>query len=243
MGWMHDTLQYMSQDTYFRRYHHHKLTFRTVYAFHENFVLPLSHDEVVYGKGSLVGKMPGDDWQKLANLRLLFGYMFAQPAKKLLFMGGEFGQWQEWAHDSTLNWDLLKDGRHSSLRQWVADLNRLYRTEAALHERDVDPGGFEWIDCTDAESSVISLLRKGKSAHEELLIICNFTPIPRPNYRIGASSGGFWKEILNSDATQYGGSGWGNFGGLHAVPIPLHGRAYSITVALPPLGALFFKHS
>jgi 1,4-alpha-glucan branching enzyme len=242
MGWMHDTLEYMSQDPYFRKYQHYKLTFRMLYAFHENFVLPLSHDEVVYGKGSLLGKMPGDDWQKFANLRLLFGYMYAQPAKKLLFMGGEFGQRREWTHDSTVEWDLLQDGRHSGLQQWVTDLNRLYRQEPALHERDLDPAGFEWVDCRDAESSVVSLLRKGKSTDDEILIVCNFTPIPRPNYRIGASRGGFWKEVLNSDATQYGGSGWGNLGGIDAVPIPLHGRVHSITLTLPPLAALFFKH-
>ena len=242
MGWMHDTLEYMSQDPYFRKYQHHKLTFRMLYAFHENFVLPLSHDEVVYGKRSLLGKMPGDDWQKFANLRLLFGYMYAQAAKKLLFMGGEFGQRREWTHDSTMEWDLLQDGRHSGLQQWVTDLNRLYRQEPALHERDLDPAGFEWVDCTDAESSVVSLLRKGKSTDDQILIVCNFTPVPRPNYRIGASIGGFWKEVLNSDATQYGGSGWGNLGGLETVPIPLHGRAQSITLTLPPLAALFFKH-
>jgi 1,4-alpha-glucan branching enzyme len=243
MGWMHDMLEYMSQDPYFRKDHHYKLTFRMVYAFHENFVLPLSHDEVVYGKGSLLGKMPGDDWQKFANLRLLFGYMYAQPGKKLLFMGGEFGQRREWAHDSTVEWDLLQDGRHSGIRQWVTDLNRLYRNEPALYERDFDPAGFEWVDCTDAGLSVISLLRKGKSTGEAVLAVCNFTPVPRPNYRIGAPHGGFWKEVLNSDATQYGGGGWGNLGGLEAVPIPLHGRTHSMTLTLPPLATLFFTHS
>ena len=243
MGWMHDMLEYMSQDPYFRKYHHDKLTFRMLYAFHENFVLPLSHDEVVYGKGSLLGKMPGDDWHKFANLRLLFGYMYAQPGKKLLFMGGEFGQRREWAHDSTVEWTLLQDGRHGGIQQWVTDLNRLYRNELALYERDFDPAGSEWVDCTDAASSVVSLLRKGKSRDETVLVVCNFTPVPRPNYRIGASRGGFWKEVLNSDATQYGGSGWGNLGGLEAVPIPLHGRTHSITLTLPPLATLFFKHS
>lgn len=243
MGWMHDMLEYMSQDPYFRKYHHYKLTFRMLYAFHENFVLPLSHDEVVYGKGALLGKMPGDDWQKFANLRLLFGYMYAQPGKKLLFMGGEFGQRREWAHDSTVEWDLLKDDRHSGIQQWITDLNRLYRNEPALYERDFVPAGFEWVDCTDAGSSVISLLRKGKSTDEVVLIVCNFTPVPRPNYRIGAPYGGFWKEVLNSDAIQYGGTGWGNLGGIEAVPIPLHGRTHSITLTLPPLATLFFKHS
>ena len=243
MGWMHDMLEYMSQDPYFRKNHHNKLTFRLLYAFHENFLLPLSHDEVVYGKGSLLGKMPGDDWQKFANLRLLFGYMYGQPGKKLLFMGGEFGQRREWAHDSTVEWDLLQNGRHRGIQQWVTDLNQLYRTKPALYERDFHPAGFEWVDCTDAESSVISLLRKGTSTDEEVLVVCNFTPVPRPNYRIGVPHGGFWKEVLNSDATLYGGSGWGNLGGLEAVPISLHGRTHSMTLTLPPLATLFFTDS
>jgi 1,4-alpha-glucan branching enzyme len=243
MGWMHDMLEYMRQDTYFRKYHHDKLTFRMVYAFHENFVLPLSHDEVVYGKGSLLGKMPGDDWQKFANLRLLFGYMYAQPGKKLLFMGGEFGQRREWAHDSTVEWDLLQDGRHSGIQQWVTDLNRLYRSEQALYGQDFNSVGFEWVDCTDFESSVISLLRHGTSTDGEVFVVCNFTPVPRQNYRIGVSRGGFWKETLNSDAPLYGGSGWGNLGRVEAVPIPLHGRTHSMTLTLPPLAVLFFTHS
>jgi 1,4-alpha-glucan branching enzyme len=242
MGWMHDTLSYMSRDPYFRKYHHSKLTFRMLYAFHENFVLPLSHDEVVYGKGSLLGKMPGDHWQKFANLRLLYGYMYAQAAKKLLFMGGEIGQWSEWAHDASLEWHLLSQPLHSALQRWVADLNRLYRAEPALHEHDIDPSGFEWIDCNDTESSVISLMRKGGSHDDLLFVICNFTPVPRPNYRVGIPRGGFWEEVLNSDATLYGGSGWGNLGGLHAVPVPLHGRSHSLTLTLPPLSALFFKN-
>jgi 1,4-alpha-glucan branching enzyme len=241
MGWMHDTLSYMSQDSFFRKYHHNKLTFRMLYAFQENFVLPLSHDEVVYGKGSLLGKMPGDPWQKFANLRLLYGYMYAQPAKKLLFMGDEFGQWSEWAHDSSLEWHLLEQERHRALHTWVTDLNRLYRTERALHERDTDPTGFEWIDCNDAEASVISLLRKGTSPDDLLFVVCNFTPVARTNYRIGVPRGGFWQEVLNSDATLYGGSGWGNLGGIEAVPVPLHGRSHSLTVTLPPLATLFFR--
>jgi 1,4-alpha-glucan branching enzyme len=242
MGWMHDTLSYMSQDPFFRKYHQNKLTFRMLYAFQENFILPLSHDEVVYGKGSLLGRMPGDQWQQFANLRLLYGYMYAQAAKKLLFMGGEIGQWSEWAHDASLEWHLLGQPLHSALQRWVADLNRLYRAERALHERDTDPSGFEWIDCNDAESGVISLMRKGASSDELLFIICNFTPVPRPNYRVGIPRGGFWQEVLNSDAALYGGSGWGNLGGVDAVPVPLHGRSHSLTLSLPPLSALFFKH-
>ena len=242
MGWMHDTLEYMSQDALFRRYHHNKLTFRMLYAFHENFILPLSHDEVVYGKGSLLGKMSGDDWQKFANLRLLLGYMIAQPAKKLLFMGGEFGQRGEWVHDGSLEWDLLESAPHAALQRWVAELNRFYRSTPALHELDCHPAGFEWIDCNDTESSVLCLIRKGKSTDGIVLAACNFTPIPRPNYRVGAPRGGFWREVLNSDAAAYGGSGWGNMGGVDAVPIPMHGRPYSLTLTLPPLAAVFFIH-
>ncbi len=241
MGWMHDTLEYMSEDPIHRKYHHNNLTFRMLYAFHENFVLPLSHDEVVYGKRSLLGKMPGDDWQKFANLRLLFGYMYAQPAKKLLFMGGEFGQWREWVHDDSLEWHLLQFPPHAGMQTWVADLNHLYRREPALHELDCDPAGFDWIDCNDSESSVLTLIRKGKSTNDILLVACNFTPVPHTNYRIGAPRSGFWREALNSDAREYGGSGQGNQGGVEAAPISVHGRPYSLTITLPPLAALFFK--
>ena len=242
MGWMHDTLEYMSQDPIYRRYHHNRLTFRMLYAFHENFVLPLSHDEVVYGKRSLIGKMPGDDWQKFANLRALFGYMYAQPGKKLLFMGGEFGQWREWAHDGSLDWDLLSYPLHAGLQRWVEDLNRLYRSEPALHEMDCDPGGFEWIDCDDADSSTLTLIRKGKSSSTTILVLCNFTPVPRYSYRLGSPRSGFWQEILNSDAGEYGGSNMGNLGGVETVPVPLHGRPYSLTITLPPLSVSFFKN-
>jgi 1,4-alpha-glucan branching enzyme len=239
MGWMHDTLQYMCKEPVHRRYHQDKLTFRMLYAFHENFVLPLSHDEVVYGKGSLLGKMSGDDWQKFANLRALYGYMYAQPAKKLLFMGGEFGQWREWSHDGSLDWDLVDYPLHSGVQQWIRDLNRLYRSEPALHELDCEPAGFEWIDCGDAESSVVSLIRKGKSTANLVLMVCNFTPVPRQEYRIGAPRGGFWREALNSDATEYGGSGMGNGGGVDADPWPQHGRPFSLALTLPPLSVLF----
>jgi 1,4-alpha-glucan branching enzyme len=241
MGWMHDMLEYMGQDPIYRRYHHKKLTFRMIYAFHENFVLPLSHDEVVYGKGSLIAKMPGDDWQKFANLRLLYGYMYAQPSKKMLFMGGEFGQWHEWAHDGSLQWDLLDYRMHASVQKWVRELNHFYRREPALFEWDCNPAGFEWIDCDDSDSSVVSLMRRGKSTPAIIIAVCNFTPVPRYSYRIGAPRGGYWHEALNSDAGQYGGSNMGNLGGVEAVPIPLHGRSHSLTITLPPLSASFFK--
>jgi 1,4-alpha-glucan branching enzyme len=242
MGWMHDTLEYMSQDPIFRRYHHNKLTFRMIYAFHENFVLPLSHDEVVYGKRSLIGKMPGDDWQKFANLRALFGYMYAQPGKKMLFMGGEFGQWREWVHDGSLDWDLLNYPLHAGLLRWMQDLNRLYRGEPALHEMDCHPAGFEWIDCDDADSSAVTLIRKGKSSSTIILVACNFTPVPRYSYRLGSPRSGYWQEILNSDAGDYGGSNMGNLGGVETVPVPLHGRPHSLTITLPPLSVSFFKN-
>ena len=241
MGWMHDTLEYMTKDPIHRKYHHNKLTFRMLYAFHENFVLPLSHDEVVFGKGALLRKMPGDDWQKFANLRLLLGYMYSQPGKKLLFMGGEFGQWDEWYHETSLDWHLLEYPFHVGLQRWVEDLNRLYKNEKALHELDFDPGGFQWIDCNDSEQSTLSLMRKGRSKDDAVVVACNFTPIPRSNYRVGAPEGGFWKELLNSDAPLYGGSGQGNIGGVEAAPVPFHGQPYSLNLVLPPLGLLFLK--
>lgn len=241
MGWMHDTLSYMSSDPVYRKYHHNQLTFRMIYAFNENFVLPLSHDEVVHGKGSLINKMPGDVWQKFANMRLLFGYMYAQAAKKLIFMGGEFGQWSEWSHDRSLDWHLLDFPTHAGLQKWVSDLNRIYRTEPALHELDFDWKGFEWIDCNDWEQSAISLIRKGKSANDVVLAVCNFTPVPRYNYRVGVPKEGFWQELLNSDAGEYYGSGLGNFGGVNAEAIPYHNQPYSVEITLPPLGIIFFK--
>jgi 1,4-alpha-glucan branching enzyme len=243
MGWMHDTLEYMSLEPIHRKYHHDKLTFRMLYAFHENFVLPLSHDEVVYGKRSLLRKMPGEDWQKFANLRLLFGYMYAQPAKKLLFMGGELAQWNEWIHDGSLDWDLLNYPPHVGVQKWLKDLNHFYHNEPALHERDCEPAGFEWIDCNDSESSVVTLIRKAKSRSDLIVVACNFTPVPRQNYRVGVPRGGFWQEVLNSDARDYGGTGQGNLGGTEAVPVALHGRPHSLTLSLPPLGAVFLKSS
>jgi 1,4-alpha-glucan branching enzyme len=241
MGWMHDTLKYFAQDPIHRKYHHSKLTFRMLYSFQENFVLPLSHDEVVHGKGSLIGKMPGDEWQRFANLRLLFAYMFAQPGKKLLFMGCEFGQVREWAHDTSLEWDVLQYPHHSGLQNWVGELNRLYRGEPALHLLDNTPEGFEWVDCNDHLTSTISLLRKSESAKDTVLIVCNFTPIPRLGYRVGVPEGGYWRELLNSNALEYGGTGQGNLGGVNAENESAHGRPYSLNLTLPPLGALFLK--
>ncbi|HLJ45972.1 MAG TPA: 1,4-alpha-glucan branching protein GlgB [Bryobacteraceae bacterium] len=241
MGWMHDTLKYLSQDPLFRKYHHHELTFRMIYAFSENFVLPLSHDEVVYGKGSLLAKMRGDDWQKFANLRVLFSYMYAQPGKKLLFMGGEFGQWSEWNHDKALDWDLLASPFHSGLRLLVGDLNHLYRDRAALHDGEFSSSSFEWIDDHDSEKNVLSFLRKGRKG-ELIAIVCNFSPVPRPNYRIGVPAPGFWKELLNTDAKLYGGSGQGNMGGVSSSPVPLHGRMHSLTITLPPLAVVWFEY-
>lgn len=242
MGWMHDTLEYFSQDPIYRKYHHHHLTFRLLYAFHENFVLPLSHDEVVYGKRSLLSKMPGDDWQRFANLRLLLGYMYAQPGKKLLFMGAEIGQWGEWQHDGSLDWHLLENSQHAGARRWVEDLNRVYRSAPGLHELDCDPAGFEWVDCRDADASIVSLLRKGRTDNSEILIVCNFTPVPRPNYRVGVPRGGLWQERLNSDAREYGGSGVGNMGEVEAAPVACHGRRFSLSLGLPPLSIMFFSN-
>jgi 1,4-alpha-glucan branching enzyme len=239
MGWMHDTLKYMSLDPVFRKYHQNDLTFHMLYAFSENFILPLSHDEVSHGKASLLSKMPGDDWQKFANLRLLLGYMYAQPGKKLLFMGGELAQWREWQHDESLDWHLLHYQRHVELQRWVADLNRFYRSQPALYELDCDPAGFEWIDCIDADDSVLAFIRKGRSTASIMLAVGNFTPVPRHNYRVGVPLAGFWKELLNSDAKEYGGSGQGNLGGVEADEISFHNRPYSLDLTLPPLSFLF----
>ena len=241
MGWMHDVLNYMSQDPVFRNYHHNEITFSLVYAFAENFVLPFSHDEVVYGKGSMIRKMPGDDWQKFANLRLLYGFMFGHPGKKLLFMGDEFGQWSEWNHDASLEWHLPEQPSHAGLKRWVRDLNTLYRGEPLLHTMDFNPAGFEWVDCKDFQRSIISFLRRGQNPNDQLLFVCNFTPVARQNYRVGVPLEGYWKEILNSDAPLYGGSGQGNFGGLSTVPLPIHGRPFSLNMTLPPLGIVIFR--
>ncbi len=241
MGWMHDTLDYFSKDPVFRKYHQNQLTFSIWYAFSENFVLSLSHDEVVYGKGSLLRKMPGDNWQRFANLRALYGYMFGHPGKKLLFMGDEFGQWDEWYHEVELDWNLLDNPMHQGVQKWISDLNNFYRNEPAVFELDFSAEGFEWIDFRDSEQSIISFIRKGRSTNCTIVVVCNFTPVPRYNYLVGVPRGGFWGEVLNSDALIYGGSGHGNLGGVRATPIPIHGRLHSISLTLPPLGVLFFK--
>jgi 1,4-alpha-glucan branching enzyme len=241
MGWMHDTLHFLSRDPIHRRFHHGEATFRMIYAFTENYVLPLSHDEVVHGKGSLMARMPGDDWQQFANLRLLMGYMFGMPGKKLLFMGSEFGQRNQWNHDGSIDWHLLQYAPHAGIQKWIKDLNRVYCDEPALHDRDGQPEGFEWIDCNDAESSTLSFLRKGQSGEDLILVVCNFTPVPRLQYEVGVPRAGYWQELLNSDAQDYGGSGLGNLGGVEAEMKSTHGRPFSLTVTMPPLAVLMFK--
>jgi 1,4-alpha-glucan branching enzyme len=241
MGWMHDTLNYFKNDPVFRKYRHDELTFSLVYAFHENFVLPLSHDEVVHGKGSLIGRMPGDAWQQFANLRLLFGYMWGHPGKKMLFMGDEFGQRREWTHEQSLEWHVLgTDPRHEGVRRWVADLNREYRNNKSLFANDFSHEGFEWVRRGDWEQSVLVFLRKTEG-EAPILVICNFTPVPRMNYRVGVPCGGYWRELLNSDAPVYGGSGVGNYGGVEAQPVSCDGHGHSLSLNLPPLGAIFLK--
>ena len=242
MGWMHDTLAYFRQDPVHRKYHHSRLTFSLWYAFTENFVLPLSHDEVVHGKGALIGKMPGDEWQQFASLRLLYGYQWMHPGKKLLFMGGEFGQRREWQHDESLEWHVLQYPLHAGVQRWVRDLNRLYRDTPALHELDFSDAGFSWIDCDDADVSVISFLRRDRSGGVAV-VACNFTPVPRERYRIGVPHGGRWRERLNSDAADYGGSGQGNLGALDAAQIPAHGHGFSLHVRLPPLAVVVLTPS
>ena len=241
MGWMHDTLEYFQKDPIFRKYHHSCLTFSLLYAFSENFVLPLSHDEVVHEKRSLIEKMPGDRWQKFANLRALYGYMYGHPGKKLIFMGGEFGQIREWDCKGQLQWELLEDKLHRGLRNYLCDLNRIYLSEPALYEQDFDHSGFEWIDFSNAEESIISFIRKATNSDNFLVFVCNFTPVPRYNYTIGVPKPGFYKEVLNSDSELYGGSNIGNLGGVSAQTIPAHNRPFSIKVTLPPLGVLIFK--
>ena len=243
MGWMHDTLDYIGRDPVHRGYHHDRLTFGLLYAFTENFLLPLSHDEVVHGKGSLLGRMPGDRWQKFANLRLYFTFMYGHPGKKLLFMGGEFGQAREWNHDASLDWHLLDDPPHRGVQRLVRDLNRLYRATPALHERDFEPEGFEWIDGNDRQQSVISFIRRARDGADFVVVVCNFTPVPRHGYRIGVPAPGPYRELLNSDAGVYGGSGLGNRGRVVAENVPCHGRPHSLGLELPPLGAVVLQPS
>ncbi|HUL72846.1 MAG TPA: 1,4-alpha-glucan branching protein GlgB [Vicinamibacterales bacterium] len=241
MGWMNDILTYVSKDPLYRRWEHRHLTFSMLYAWNENFVLPFSHDEVVHGKGSMIGKAPGDAWQKAATLRVLYSFMYAHPGKKLLFMGGEFGQWHEWNHDASLDWHLLGHPLHAGLQRFVEDLNRLYAAEPALHEIDFDPSGFEWIDCNDYESSVISLMRHGRAEGDRVVVVLNWTPLVRAGYRVGVPEPGYYKELLNSDAEYYAGSNVGNKGGLFADAVAAHGHVQSLNLTLPPLGALFLK--
>ena len=241
MGWMHDTLAYMSKNPIHRKYHHNKLTFRGLYAFTENFVLPLSHDEVVHGKGSLIAKMAGDEWQKFANLRLLFGYMYTQPAKKLLFMGVEFGQWSEWNHDGSIDWWVLQFPFHQGAQRWVRDLNAFYRSEPALYETDFLPDGWRWIDADDSDNSVLTFMRFRKDGTAPLVMACNFTPVPRQGYRVGVPHKGHWNEVLNSNAAIYGGTDQGNFGGRATEPITCHGHEHSLLLDLPPLAMVVFK--
>jgi 1,4-alpha-glucan branching enzyme len=241
MGWMHDTLQYLSYDPIHRSYHHDELTFRGVYAFSERYVLPLSHDEVVHGKGSLLAKMPGDGWQQRANLRLLFGWMAGQPGKTLLFQGGELGQRREWDHESSIEWHLLDDPAHAGIARWVGDCNRCVREEPALHQRDDDPDGFQWVIGDDRAQSVFAFFRRSHDPSDEVLVVANATPTPREAYRIGVPHGGRWVELLNSDAEVYGGSGWGNLGGVEADTTPAHGYEQSVAVTLPPLGILVLR--
>lgn len=240
MGWMHDTLDYFSKETVYRSYHHNQLTFSIWYAFNENFMLSLSHDEVVHGKGSLMARMPGDTWQKFANMRLLFGYMFAHPGKKTLFMGMDIGQWSEWNHESSLDWHLLEYDTHNGLKIWLKELNETYRKYPALFENDFSVDGFRWIDANDAHNSIISFIRYSLDKKSRIIAVCNMTQVPRYNYRIGVPEDGWWKEILNSDGENYGGSGQGNFGGVEAVPVPYHNEDFSINITLPPLAIVLF---
>jgi 1,4-alpha-glucan branching enzyme len=240
MGWMHDTLDYMGEDPVHRKWHHDKMTFGLLYAYSENFVLPLSHDEVVHGKGTILGRMPGDEWQKFANVRAYYGFMWGHPGKKLLFMGQEFAQGAEWNHDRSLDWHQLEIHWHEGVRRLVRDLNRLYRDLSALHQRDCDRSGFEWVEANDAENSVFSWLRLGAEKAPPVLVVCNMTPVPRNGHRLGLPAGGSWRECLNTDAQVYGGSGMGNMGAVAAEPTPFHGRPYSANFTLPPLSTLYF---
>jgi 1,4-alpha-glucan branching enzyme len=241
MGWMNDILQYIGKDSVYRRWEHRHITFSLLYAFSENFILPFSHDEVVHGKGSMWGKVPGDDWQKAATLRALYGFMYSHPGKKLMFMGLEFGQVREWNHDRSLDWHLLDDPLHAGLRQFVMDVNAVYRRERALHDQDFDGAGFEWIDCNDSENSVVSFVRRSRQGDRLAVALVNFTPVPREGYRIGVPYRGEWVEMLNSDGQAYGGSNVGNGGGVATEPVPSHGHADSLRLTLPPMAFLLLR--
>jgi 1,4-alpha-glucan branching enzyme len=241
MGWMHDTLSYFSRDPVHRKYHQNELTFSLWYAFNENFILPLSHDEVVHGKGSLLSRMPGDKWQKFANLRALLGYMFGLPGKKLLFMGADMGAEEEWNHEKSMDWHLLGEGANEGVHRWVRDLNRAYRKEEALYDLDFEPVGFEWVDYWDSANSIISFIRKDEGGKRKILVVCNNTPVPRSGYAVGVPSLGTWTEILNSDGKEYGGSGMGNLGEVKARSTPANGRPFSLSLTLPPLAVVFFR--
>ena len=241
MGWMHDMLEYVRQNAIHRRWHHNQITFSMLYSFTENFVLPFSHDEVVHGKRAMLDKMPGDAWQKHATLRALYGYMFGHPGKKLMFMGAEIGQWREWDHDSSLDWHLLDEPLHRGLQAWVRDLNLTYQREPSLYEVDFEGQGFGWIDCQDNENSVISMIRRARHPHDFTVMVVNFTPVPRPVYRIGVPESGWYREVLNSDAALYGGSNLGNDGGRYTEPVPAHGHDHSLSLVIPPLGFVLFK--
>jgi 1,4-alpha-glucan branching enzyme len=241
MGWMHDMLHYVKEDPVHRRWHHGQITFSMLYAFTENFVLPFSHDEVVHGKRSLLDKMPGDLWQKHATLRALLGYMFGHPGKKLLFMGAEIGQWHEWNVETSLDWHLLDNHEHAGLKRWVQDLNQTYQRERSLHEVDFHPAGFSWIDCNDNENSVVSMIRRAKDPQDFTVMAVNFTPVPRPLYRIGVPEAGWYRELLNSDGEIYGGTNMGNGGGVMAEGIADHGFSHSLSLTVPPLGFVMLK--
>ena len=241
MGWMNDTLKYITLDPVFRKFHHNRMTFSMLYAFTENFVLPLSHDEVVHGKASLLHKMPGDMWRQFANLRLLYGYMYGHPGKKMLFMGGEFAQREEWTETTSLEWNLLQYPPHQGVQRLVTDLNALQKHESALHEVDFNWQGFEWLDCNDADNSVLSFERHGRDSRESVVVVANFTPVVREDYRVGVPEPGLYREILNTDSERYGGSNVGNLGGVNSEPLPWNDRPFSIKLRLPPLGVVFFK--
>jgi 1,4-alpha-glucan branching enzyme len=240
LGWMHDTLKYLEREPIHRKYHHGEITFRAIYQNSENYVMPLSHDEVVHGKGALLAKFPGDPWQKYATLRLLFGYQWTLPGKKLIFMGDEIGVWNEWNHDHELDWPVGMHPAHAGIARWLGDLNTAYKAHRALHVRDCDPVGFQWLVADDANDSILVYMRTGELGDPPVVVVANFTPVPREGFRFGVPKAGFWREILNSDSTAYGGSGMGNRGGMHTDAIGWGGHEQSLVVTAPPLGVVVF---